>query len=414
MELFPRPCRRKRARRRSAGLFACCLALLLAGGLLAGCSWTVQPAAERPFQEPLVPTALAPSHAAVAGATPAAPLDTDDPQPPAEPPPFAQPGTLRWRAGVGVPDGQSPLIYAWSEPRPGWYLNWSVGFTETVWITGTLGAQPAFHIPPDETAGMEFAPMVRTPQGRLVPPAEWIAAAARARPGHTWLIGNEPDVRWQDGATPEAYASAYHTAYTTIMQADPTAQVGFAGLSQITPLRLAYLERVWEFYSETYGVEMPVDVWNMHAFVLQEKAGDWGVDVPPGFEHVAAGESWTIEEHDDLALVEEQVRRMRAWMAAHGQRAKPLWVSEYGILMPADYGFDEPRVRAFLFGSYDLFNSLRDPALGYAADDDRLVQRWVWFSAGYDLYPTGDLFTRDGRPTGLMHALSAYLAEFGP
>ena len=72
------------------------------------------------------------------------------------------------------------------------------------------------------------------------------------------------------------------------------------------------------------------------------------------------------------------------------------------------------RAAQALFGSYDLFNSLRDPALGYAADDDRLVQRWVWFSAGYDLYPTGDLFTRDGRPTGLMHALSAYLAEFGP
>ncbi len=134
--------------------------------------------------------------------------------------------------------------------------------------------------------------------------------------------------------------------------------------------------------------------------------------MPPGFEHVAAGELWTIEEHDDLALVEEQVRRMRAWMAAHGQR-QALWVSEYGILMPPITASTSP-VRAFLFGSYDLFNSLRDPALGYAADDDRLVQRWVWFSAGYDLYPTGDLFTRDGRPTGLMHALSAYLAEFGP
>jgi len=101
-------------------------------------------------------------------------------------------------------------------------------------------------------------------------------------------------------------------------------------------------------------------------------------------------------------------------MAAHGQQEKPLWVTEYGILMPASYGFDEARTRAFLFGSYDLFNRLRDPALGYAADDHRLVQRWVWFSAGYDLYPTGDLFTRDGQPTGLMDALSAYLEEFGP
>jgi len=393
--------------------FACRGAAVALGGLallLAGCTWRVQPPTPQVLQEPLVPTAIAPARAD-AKPTPSPAISV---RPPAPVPPLVEPDTLRWRVGVGVPDGKSPLIYAWTEPRPGWYLNWSVGFTETTWITGTLGAAPDFHIPTDEAAGMEFAPMVRTPQGELNPPAEWIAAAAGARPGQTWLIGNEPDVRWQDGATPEAYARAYHEAYTTILEADPTAQVGIGGLSQITPLRLAYLDRVWEHYRETYGAEMPVDVWTMHAFVLQEKAGEWGVDVPPGFEDVQTGELWTIEEHDDLALVEEQVRRLRGWMAAHGQQEKPLWVTEYGILMPASYGFDEARTRAFLFGSYDLFNRLRDPALGYAADDHRLVQRWVWFSAGYDLYPTGDLFTRDGQPTGLMDALSAYLEEFGP
>lgn len=158
---------------------------------------------------------------------------------------------------------------------------------------------------------------------------------------------------------------------------------------------------------------MPVDVWNMHSFVLQEKADDWGVDMPPGFEDAGAGMLWTIEDHDDLGLVEQQVRRMRGWMADRGQGDKPLWITEYGILMPAEYGFDEERVRRFLLASNDLFANLRDEELGLAADDDRMVQRWVWFSAGYDLYPTGDLFTRDGQPTGLMHALSAYLAEYG-
>ncbi len=111
--------------------------------------------------------------------------------------------------------------------------------------------------------------MVRTPRAGWYR-AEWIATAARP-PGHTWLIGNEPDVRWQDGATPEAYAAAYHTAYTTIMQADPTAQVGFTRPQPDHAAAPGLFGRVWEFYSETYGVEMPVDVWNMHAFVLQRK-----------------------------------------------------------------------------------------------------------------------------------------------
>ncbi len=251
-----------------------------------------------------------------------------------------------------MPDGQSPLIYDWTDPRPGWYLNWSVGYTETAWIADTPPAESSpepcevsdlascmatvFHIPPDEQAGMEFAPMVRTQNGVLEPSLEWISATAAARPGHTWLIGNEPDVRWQDNTTPEAYAVAYHDAYHAIKQADPTARVAIAGLSQITPLRLAYLDRVWAHYAETYGEEMPVDVWNMHAFVLQEKPDDWGVDMPPGFEPTSEGVAWTIEEHDDLGLVEEQVRRMRAWMAEHGQQEKPLWISEYGILMPAE------------------------------------------------------------------------------
>jgi hypothetical protein len=225
------------------------------------------------------------------------------------------------------------------------------------------------------------------------------------------LIGNEPDVRWQDNTPAAVYAHAYHAAYHAIKQADPTAQIAIGGVSQITPLRLAYLDAVLDAYRAAFGVDMPVDVWNMHAFVLQEKAGDWGVDMPPGVE-AETGESWGIDDHDDLALVELQVRRMRAWMQGRGQQDKPLWISEYGILMPAEYGFTPERVRRFMIGSFELFNSLRDPEVGYPADDYRLVQRWVWFSAGDRLYPTGDLFTSGGYPTLMMDALAAYLAEF--
>ncbi|NJN84144.1 MAG: hypothetical protein HC802_18950 [Caldilineaceae bacterium] len=327
---------------------------------------------------------------------------------------LAEPYSTRWRVGVGVPDGKSPLIYAWPDSYPGWYLNWSVGHLATGNSGSPVDVAPDLVVPPDDEAGMAFAPMVRTPRGKLTPDADLLAATVAQLPGRTWLIGNEPDVRWQDNATPEEYARAYHLAYTTIKEADPTAQVAIAGLSQITPLRLEYLDRVWDFYREEYGEEMPVDVWNMHAFVLQEKADDWGVDIPPGMPEVTHGMQWQIEEHDDLELVAFQVELMRRWMREHGQQQKPLWITEYGILMPESYGFYPGVVTTFMLDSFDLFEKLRDPELGFAEDEDRLVQRWVWFSAGYDLYPTGDLFTRDGAPKQLMLALAAYLDTRDP
>lgn len=87
---------------------------------------------------------------------------------------------------------------------------------------------------------------------------------------------------------------------------------------------------------------------------------------------------------------------------------------QYGILMPDSYGFPPEKVKVFMLQSFELFINLRDPDLGLSTDENRLVQRWVWFSSGSDLYPTGDLFSRDGTPTQLMRAYSAYLDEFGP
>ena len=97
-----------------------------------------------------------------------------------------------------------------------------------------------------------------------------VAAAGSRQPGRAWLIGNEPDIVHQDWATPAAYAAAYHTLYTAIKAADPSAQVVAGNLSQITPLRLRYLDAVLAAYAAAYGAPMPVDVWGMHAFVLPE------------------------------------------------------------------------------------------------------------------------------------------------
>lgn len=324
------------------------------------------------------------------------------------PQPLPAPYTLRWRVGVGVSHAH-PASFRWPASRPGWFHNWYFG------IFNADGSDhqplPLFDLSgSDRSFGMDYTPMINTRGGKISQPAARIAQAAAANPGLTWLIGNEPDIREQDHATPEQYAAAYHDAYQAIKAADPSAAVLAGNLSQITPLRLRYLDAVWAAYQEMYGQEMPVDVWGMHAFVLREEAGVWGVDIPPGLPDAPTqGMLWTVEEHDDLALVADQVQRMRRWMADHGQQEKPLWITEYGILMPADYGFTPERVADFMVGSFDLFRSLNDPALGLTEDEHHLVQRWLWFSSRSPVYPTGDLFDADGRPTGLMWTMARYL-----
>ncbi len=362
----------------------------------------------QPFQEPLIPTS-------VAGAPPTATPRARDqavlllPRFALAPQATPEPYSLRWRIGVGVPEF-NPLLFQWPADRPGWYLNWSVDLNHDAIRKGYTG--PLYLEPPMVTGlGMSFMPMIRVKDDKIVLPLETIRALAAAHRGHLWLVGNEPDVRWQDNTTPAAYAVAYHDIYQTIKQADPAAQIAIGGISQVTPLRLRYLERILAEYRKRYGVMLPADVWNIHTFVLREEAGSWGVDVPPSFEDIEAGVLWEIADHDNLRLVENQVRLMRRWMAGQGERQKPLIITEYGILMPADYGFPPERVAAFMRGSFDLFDTLRDSSLGYSADEERLVQRWVWFSSRFHLYPTGDLFAADGRPTYLMHELASYLEE---
>ncbi len=316
------------------------------------------------------------------------------------------PYSLRWRAGANVPD-VSPLYFDWPTERPGWYLNWNVNMDER---PGPLGLWSTIDMQlPDARLGMEFTPMVRMRNGRLHPPAAVLRELAARNPGLTWLIGNEPDVKWQDNTSPEVYAIGYHRAYEAIKAGDPTAQVAIAGISQVTPLRLKYLDRVWDFYRSFYAEDMPVDIWNMHAFMLREERGAWGVNIPPGFAIEQRGQLWNVEDHDNLSLVEQQVRAMRRWMADHGQRAKPLWITEYGILMPEEYGFDAERVTRFMLGSFDLFLNLRDAELGYPDDDDRLVQRWNWYSARDSRYSAGNLFDNYGQVTAVGQAMFDYL-----
>ena len=274
--------------------------------------------------------------------------------------------------------------YDWGGAAPGWYLSWDV--------------DPQ----PERIPGVRFAQMVRVNADGFYPSLDTLRVAAEANPGSLWLIGNEPDVKWQDNVTPERYAAVYGELHAAIKAADPTAQVAIGGVSQPTPLRLAYLDRVLAAYRSQFGAEMPVDVWNVHAFILREERGSWGVDIPPGMD-VDQGQLYEIADHNNMDTFRRQITDFRRWMAERGQRDKPLIVTEYGILMSASYGFPPDVVSGFLVDTFDYFLTARDPELGYPADDNRLVQAFNWFSISDKVYPTSNLFdpeTRNVSPVG--------------
>lgn len=385
----------------------------LAGGLLLvamlAAAWLVDgagsatarptPLRPRPTAEPLVPTPLpafrapaTPEPTSAEGQAGASPIVAPVPIPEGTSDtafPFG--GSARDRVGLGFATG---LIndYEWGAGAPGWWLNWRV--------------QPD----PPAVSGSRFAQMVRFNRDKFRPDEEALAAAAAANPGALWLMGNEPDVAWQDDATPEQYAATYGRLYQVIKAADPTALVAIAGVSQPTPLRLAYLDRVLAAYQQQFGTEMPVDVWNVHAFVLREERDSWGVGIPPGMAE-DTGILHEIDDHADMTIFRQQIVDFRRWMAERGFRDKPLVVSEYGILMPESYGFSPDAVAGFMADTFDFFLTAADAELGYPPDDNRLVQAFCWYSNSDTVYPTPSLFDpQTGVITPVGEMFTAYVA----
>jgi hypothetical protein len=262
--------------------------------------------------------------------------------------------------------------------------------------------------PPGEP--FEFWQMVRVEEAGIRH-TDWetIAQTIDANPASYWMVGNEPDVQWQDNVTPQRYAEIYHEVYTYIKERDPEAKLVIGGVSQSTPLRRAYLDIVLDTYEATYGTPMPIDVWNIHAFTLREEVDSWGVGIPPGMEGTQ-GILYELEDHDNVEILAQNVRDFRKWMAVRGYGDKPLVVSEYGILMPEDYGFPPETVIAFLEGSFDFFLTTTGED-GYAPDGNRLVQWWFWYSVyDPDLYPTGNLWDVDNEQlTEVGQAWSRYV-----
>ena len=250
----------------------------------------------------------------------------------------------------------------------------------------------------DSPPGMQQLRMVRFNQPdkesthyTTTPSLAAVAALAEAHPGEIWLAGNEPDRRiYQDDMTPAAYARAYHDLYQAVKGADPTAVVVAGNIVQASPLRMQYLDQVLAAYRARYGSAMPVDVWGIHTFVLNEQLGQWGAEIPRG---VSATEGWVLRTADnaDFGRFVEQITGFRQWMAANGYRNRPLYVTEHGVLMPDGYGFgpfSPAEVSAYMTKTFSYLLETVDVNWGYPADNQRLVQHVSWYSVNDKFNPT--------------------------
>jgi hypothetical protein len=293
------------------------------------------------------------------------------------------PAAERFRLGLALAYAPE-FTYDLEALGVGWVMNWDVRLS-TPW---------------DDV--VEYAQTVSFRGGVLTPRAGVLSSVASARPGSMWLISNEPDVRWQNDVPPEIYARLYHEAYTAIKAGDSTAVVAAGGIAQATDLRLRYLDLVLESYRDAYGEPLPADAWHIHNYMLREERDSWGVDIPAGLPD-DTGALYAIEDSGNLELFKAQIYLFRRWLLDRGYAGQPLFVTEFGIPMPADYGFPPEVVIDFLKDTWTFFLTASDPVLGDPTDGGRLVQKWCWFGVSFADYPTGNLMdsaTGEWTPVG--------------
>jgi hypothetical protein len=260
-----------------------------------------------------------------------------------------------------------------------------------------------------------FWQMIRVSEAGIRHDWSDIAQAVEANPGANWIVGNEPDILWQDNTTPQQYAHIYHDVYSFIKERDPSAKIAVAGVGQPTPLRMAYLDLILQIYQQSYGQPMPVDIWTIHNFILREERDSWGIGIPPGMidqsgQPINQGILYEIEDHADQNIFKENLINFRQWLADRGYRDRPLALTEFGILMPTDFGFPPQAVAHFMTETFAYLTQASVVTTGYMPDGNRLVQWSFWYSV-YDSqeFPTGNLYDPE---TGDLTLLGKTYADY--
>jgi len=243
----------------------------------------------------------------------------------------------------------------------------------------TLGAS-WFHIwgsyPNYNVTGLDFYPMVAA-YGDLMGNETLADLQDRYNwkpqyypPGTVWIIGNELEYDYfcaKNGTpiscrtiTATEYAEKFKKYYDIIRQLQPygsTYKFAIGFINAIAETGRPYtLANLLDAYKTRYGVNMPVDVFNLHAY---------------GF-----GRSIDF----DLCFI-PTITTYRQVMADKGYRDKPLIITEVGVLegvyvtnIPISY------VTSFMVQAFDWLRTARSDTTGMPTDDNRLVQRWAWFA----------------------------------
>jgi hypothetical protein len=100
-------------------------------------------------------------------------------------------------------------------------------------------------------------------------------------------------------------------------------------------------------------------------------------------------------------------------MEDHGERNKPLLVTEYGILY-GSLGISTAQINAFMLSTFDYLFDAQSESTGYPGDENRLVQGWVWYSLNDNssAYHHGALFdSTTNNLTAVGDAWHAYVSD---
>ncbi len=222
--------------------------------------------------------------------------------------------------------------------------------------------------------------------------------------GAIWIIGNEPDTTYedQDNLPAEIYAKRFLELSSIIRNSDSEALIGFAPIVQPSPVRIFYLELVLEEMEKLLeGTELSIsstfDIWTIHAFLLNEIPGSWGTGLPQGItldmldeNHQPLSLDLYTDTHS-ISLFKNLIINFREWIKEINLGNKPLWITEFGSLMPYYY-VPESETITYLNETFDFLISYKDTEFGYPADDYRLVQKWYWFSLNHSIEDKGGSF----------------------
>ena len=195
--------------------------------------------------------------------------------------------------------------------------------------------------------------------------------------GKIWSVGNEPD--WYPYTSPEDYAKWYHAFYTEIKKWDPTAKVMIGGLHSPNSHQIVdYLKGFddhrsgWDSftygwidkfnyeYQTQFGTLAPIDIYNIHDYPDDDMRA--GFD-PNNIESLKTALNQAVD----------RINYFREYMNYIGEQDKPLWITEFGLLMTTAVSEQDP---AYNYQYQNYFDYFLKPLLDKIRIDKTLkVQR---------------------------------------